>query len=582
MDQQYPIFTVETECQDCYKCLRHCPVKAIRVENGHAMIVREMCVACGTCVEACPVHAKRIRDDMGRARNLLNSGRPVYVSLAPSWVSEFPGISEAQIIAALRRLGFHAVSETALGAQEISAAIAAQLSAGQKGLFISSACPAAVEYIYKYLPLQAQAVTQMHSPLLAHCRLLRKAFGDAIAIVFFGPCIAKKNESDRHAKLLDLALTFQDLQSWFQQKGIDPAALSPAEEDAFVPEHSQEGAVYPVEGGMTETIKAHGAFPGTRFVTLAGLRNIRKGLEGLRPEAIEYPLFVECLACEGGCIAGPCIDESEPALMRRMHIEQYTQWPELPVARTPKVPVQEAYVFGKLKIDAPSETAILDALKQVGKFTAGDELNCGGCGYNTCRAFAAGLISGRAEPTMCVSYMRKLAQNKANALLRCMPSGVVIAGKDMRIIECNELFGHMFGDDVAHVYDVSPGLKRCMLAKVVPFPEMFELALQTGREIHYDHHRCDNRLFNITIFSLEPHQVVGGVILDVTRQEIRRDQIAQRANEVIKRNLSTVQEIACRLGEHMAETEILLRSIAEGFACEDGNGLVSENRTGND
>ncbi len=568
MDQQYPIFTVETECQDCYKCLRHCPVKAIRVENGHAMIVREMCVACGICVEACPVHAKRIRDDAGRARHLLKSGRPVYVSLAPSWVSEFPGISEARMITALRRMGFRAVSETALGAQEISAAVAAKLAAGQKGVFISSACPAAVEYIHKYLPAQAPAVTPLHSPLLAHCRLLRRAYGDDIAIVFFGPCIAKKNESDRHAKLLDLALTFQDLRAWLQQDAIDLNALTPMEDSRFVPEHSQEGAVYPVEGGMTESIKAHGEFPGARFVTLAGLRNIRKGLEGLRPEAIAEPLFVECLACEGGCIAGPCLDETEPALLRRLHVEQNVHWPETPVHRAPQVPVGETHVFGKLKMEAPSEAAILDALKQVGKFTARDELNCGGCGYTTCRAFAAGLIGGRAEPTMCVSYMRKLAQNKANALLRCMPSGVVIVGKDLRIIEC----------DVAQVYDVSPGLKRCMLAKVIPFPEMFEVALQTGREIHYDHHRCDDRLFNITIFSLEPHQVVGGVILDVTRQEIRRDQIAQRANEVIQRNLSTVQEIACRLGEHMAETEILLRSIAEGFACEEGNGLAPEAR----
>jgi iron only hydrogenase large subunit-like protein len=580
MDHQYPIYTVETECQDCYKCLRHCPVKAIRVENGHAMIVREMCVACGICVEACPVHAKKIRDDLGRARYLLKSDRPVYVSLAPSWVSEFPGIPEARMITALRRLGFHAVSETALGAQEISAAIAAQLASGQKGLFISSACPAAVEYIYKYLPVQAASVTQLHSPLLAHCELLRRVFGDDIAVVFFGPCIAKKNESDRHSKLLDLALTFHDLREWLQQENIDLETLESEADAAFAPERSREGALYPVEGGMTETIKAYGEFRGARFVTLAGLRNIGKGLEGLDPAAITEPLFVECLACEGGCIAGPCVEDRDSTLSRRLNVERYTQWPETPLHRLPGVPVQEEYVFGSLQTSKPSEAVMLEALRQVGKFSASDELNCGGCGYNTCRAFATGLIGGRAEPTMCVSYMRKLAQKKANALLRCMPSGVVIVGKDMRIIECNEWFGHMFGEDVAQVYEVSPGLNRCVLAKVVPFSEMFELVLETGREIHYDHHRCDGRLFNITIFTLEPHQVVGGVILDVTRQEIRRDQIAQRADEVIKRNLSTVQEIACRLGEHMAETEILLRSIAEGFAIEDGHGLARETGEG--
>lgn len=570
MDHQYPIYTVETECQDCYKCLRQCPVKAIRVENGHAMVIPEMCVACGACVEACPVHAKRIRDDLGRARNLLKSGRPVYVSLAPSWVSEFPGVPESAMIAALRRLGFSAVSETALGAQEVSAAIAGELAQGQKGLFISSACPAAVEYLYKYLPVQAAAVTQVHSPVLAHCRLLRRVYGDGIAVVFFGPCIAKKNESDRHPHLLDLALTFFDLREWFRQEGLDAAALQGAETDRFVPEHAEEGALYPVEGGMIETIRAHGLAPNARFVTLAGLGNIHKGLAGVIPEELEEPLFVECLACEGGCIAGPCVDDRDATLTRRIRVEHQLQWPETPPFRVPRVPLREDFAFPGVDRAEFDDAELREALKQVGKFNSGDELNCGGCGYNTCRAFAAGLIGGRAEPTMCVSYMRKLAHKKANALLRSMPSGVVLVGKDLRIIECNEWFGHMFGEDVAQVYDVSPGLNRCLLAKIVPFPEMFATVLKTGNDLHYDHHRCDNRLFNITIFTLEPHQVVGGIILDVTRQEFRRDQIAQRANEVIKRNLSTVQEIACRLGEHMAETEILLRSIAEGFAMEDG------------
>jgi len=252
-----------------------------------------------------------------------------------------------------------------------------------------------------------------------------------------------------------------------------------------------------------------------------------------------------------------------------LRVEQYAQWPETPIRRSAQTAIDEHFAIGGVEMPIPDDKQIREALRLVGKSSAEDELNCGGCGYNTCRAFAAGLINGRAEPTMCVSYMRKLAQNKANALLRCMPSGVVIADRELRIIECNEWFGRMFGEEVSQIYDVRPGLNRCLLAKVAPFAEMFEMVLKTGRDLHYDHYRCDERLFNITVFTIEPHQVVGGVIMDVTRQELRRDQIAQRANEVIKRNLSTVQEIACRLGEHMADTEVLLRSIAEGFAMED-------------
>jgi iron only hydrogenase large subunit-like protein len=570
MNHQHPIFTVETECQDCYKCLRHCPVKAIRVENGHAMVMPDTCVSCGACVEACPVHAKRIRDDLGRAKHLLQSGRPVYVSLAPSWVSEFAGVAEANMVAALRRLGFTAVSETALGAQEVTTAVAADMANPGGRILISSACPSAVEYLYKYLPAQAAAVTQLHSPLIAHCRMLRNSFGGDIGIVFFGPCIAKKNEADRHPELLDIALTFLDLRAWLEQKGINPTALTPGPDDVLVPERSREGALYPVEGGMIDTIKAHGAVAGARYVTLAGLHNIRRGLEGLTPEGLTGPLFVECLACEGGCIAGPCAGDGDATLVRRLRVEDYTRWPGQPLANAVTVAVAEEFAFGAVVLPHPGTARIAEALKRIGKISTADELNCGGCGYNTCRDFATGLIEGRAEPTMCVSYMRKLAQKKANALLRCMPSAVVIVDKDLRIIECNELFGRMFGEELSQVYDARPGLNRCLLAKVVPFAEMFQTVLKSGREIHYDHYRCDNRLFSITIFTLEPHEAVGAVILDVTHQEFRRDQIAQQANEVIKRNLSTVQDIACRLGEHMADTEILLRSIAEGFAMGDG------------
>lgn len=570
MDHAYPIHTVETECQDCYKCLRHCPVKAIRVENGRAQVMPGLCVACGTCVGACPVHAKKIRDDLGRAKHLLKTGRPVYVSLAPSWVGEFSGLPEACMIAALRRLGFAGVSETALGAQEVSGAAAANLARGGPRTHVSSACPSAVEFLCKYLPEQAACITPLHSPLLAHARLLRRVYGEETGIVFFGPCVAKKTEADRHPELLDLALTFVDLRAWLDQAGVDPAALEPGPEDRFVPERSQEGALYPVEGGMIETLKAHGEVPGARFVTLAGLANIRKGLEGFKTSDCAEPLFIECLACEGGCVAGPCVRDRGATLTRRLLVERHTRWPEGPLGRRTQDPIVEHFSVAAVEIHVPDEKQVRQALLKVGKTGAGDELNCGGCGYNTCREFAAGLVDGRAEPTMCVSHMRKLAQNKANALLRCMPSGVVIVDRDLRIIECNEWFGRIFGEDVSQIYDVRPGLNRCLLAKVAPFADMFGMVLKTGRDLHYDHYRCDGRLFNITVFTIEPHQVAGGVVMDVTTQELRRDQIAQRANEVIKRNLSTVQEIACRLGEHMADTEVLLRSIAEGFAMEDG------------
>ena len=200
MAHSYPVYTIEAECQDCYKCVRHCPVKAIQVKDGHAAVVAELCVACGRCVEVCPVKAKQVRNDTGRLRIILSENDvPVYVSLAPSWVNEFSGISAGQMIRALKLLGFAGVSETALGAQIVSADVARELNGGATNgrLRLSSACPTAVDFVCKYLPELAFEITQVGSPVMAHCRMLRKMYGDNIKIVFAGPCIGKKNEADR-------------------------------------------------------------------------------------------------------------------------------------------------------------------------------------------------------------------------------------------------------------------------------------------------------------------------------------------------------------------------------------------------
>jgi len=568
MDRLFPIDTMETTCQDCYKCLRQCPLKAIRIEDGHAKITPDLCVACGICVQVCPVQAKKIRLDLGRARHLLDQEAEVYVSLAPSWAGEYPGLKAEQMICALKRLGFAGVSETALGAQEVSAAVAKMLN--RNGLYISSACPSTVRLVRKYLHDYAANITAVHSPVMAHSKLLRQHFGDAIRIVFIGPCIAKKTEADEHRDLLDIALTFEELNDWFRQMTLDPYTMTPDKNDRFVPFSAEEGALYPVEGGMITTIQALGAKDTVRYVAVSGIDNICKTLKGLEETSLQHPVFVEALGCEGGCIGGPCAKASGALLGKRILVEDHAIIPPLPVVREHTLDITETFTPAPAAPPAPDPALVRDALRRIGKRLPEDELNCSGCGYNTCREFAAALVRGTAEETMCVSHMRALAQKKANALLRSMPSGVVIVDAAMHIVECNERFARMFGPETTEIYETCPGLKGCSLAKIIDFTDMFRTALKFDQEIHYDHFRYKNRLLNITVFSLDPHQVVGAVILDVTRQEGLRDQIAQQAQEVIRRNISTVQEIACRLGEHMADTEILLRSIAEGYACDSG------------
>ncbi len=568
MNHTYPVYTIEAECQDCYKCVRHCPVKAIQVRDGHAAVIPEMCVACGNCVEVCPVKAKQVRNGTGRARRLLAETLPVYVSLAPSWVSEFRGVSAAQLVRALKELGVAGVSETALGAQLVSAEIARELDGGSPGLLLSSACPTSVDFIRKYLPELAGRITPVASPLIAHCRLLRDTFGENIRTIFIGPCIAKKNESDRHPDLLNLALTYPELRQLFREEGIDPARVTPRAEDSFVPEAAEEGARYPIEGGMNDTIAFQTRNRKVHYVTLSGLENIDLALSGIRELPKGETVFVEMLACHGGCVHGPCAEHDSPGLLERLRVLNYARLPEQPRRRTAKGGIGDDFPAAAFEPPVPGINEIAAALRSIGKNSPEDELNCDGCGYDTCRNFAQALLAGRAEPSMCVSYLKKQAQKKANALLRSISSAVVITDKKLQIIECNRNFAALFGEDTLEAFDACPGLAGADLKRIVPFAGLFASSLQSGHDVRRDSLKVGKRLYNLNIFNIEPREVVGAVIFDVTNTEMRREQIAARAREVIDRNLATVQEIACRLGEQMADTELLLRSIADNYADE--------------
>lgn len=569
MDRDFPIWTIDNECQDCYKCVRHCPVKAIRIEQGRATVLSERCVACGQCVIVCPVHAKQVRLDIGRARLLVERADRVYVSLAPSWVSEYPDTSPQQMCAALRRLGFRAASETAIGAELVSQAVAAELKTRRTGLVLSTACPATVAFVQKYLPAEAEFIWPVVSPMIAHARWLREQFGKNVGVVFIGPCTAKMMEADRHPRDVNVALTFEELRTWLEEEEIVPNRLEPNYDDGFYPFAAHEGTVYPIEGGMLKTLRLDPELEHVQLVALTGLNNIRQHIEGMAALATQNPVFVELLACDGGCINGPGRTSRAHLLADRLAIQQRLNRNARATRISSQVDMMDSDRHAPLQFPRLSGSDMAAALERIDKYRPRDELNCGGCGYDSCRHMARALLDGRAEPGMCVSYMRKRAHRKANALLRSIPAGVVIVDAELRIIECNEMFAHLFGDEAELIYKAQPGLQGAKLEKILPFSSLFARVLRTGRDIHQEHLPAGNMLLSLSLFTIDPGKVVGGIISDVTRSKLRHEQISRRARQVIEKNLGTVQEIACRLGEHMAETEILLREIAEGFASED-------------
>ena len=563
MDKQYAVYTLSNECHDCYKCIRNCPVKAIKIEDGHASVIPDKCIACGNCVITCPANAKRVRIDTDKVKNLLNDKKDVYVSLAPSWSGIFD-YSPEKMTAVLKKLGFKAVSETALGAQEVSIKTAEILNNAEKGLFISSACPVIVDYTRHYKPELIDCITHIGSPAMTHAKLLRECYGDDIGIVFIGPCIGKKNEAE-YTDLIDYAITFQELKVMINNTISDISAIEVKPDDKFVPEQAYEGALYPLDGGMNTTIRKIGIKDDVQLISISGIREFIRAVSDLQPENINKTIFIEALACEGGCTAGPCISSSKPGLTVVSDILSKVKERDV-IPQKPSVVAEYDIKPKKIVTSEHTLEEIMKTLKKIGKHSIEDELNCGGCGYATCRDLAKALLDGEAETAMCTSYMRKIAVRKAAAMIRCMPSAIVMVDNSMNILEANDAFMKMFTGGMYEIFKARPdGVAGAAIERIVDFGGIFRTILKSGKDMHKERYSSNNKLYDINAFSIEPNEIVGAIITDVTLTENTREKIAQKAHEVISKNISIVQEIACLLGEHMVETETLLSSIANDY-----------------
>jgi iron only hydrogenase large subunit-like protein len=565
------IKTRKHECQDCNKCIRECPVKAIRVQDNCAQVVPELCIMCGNCTLACPSNAKQVCDDLPSAKALINCRRAVIASLAPSFVAEYPGVRPAQLIHALKKLGFFAVSETALGAQQVSASVFSLMRNEPNKIWISSACPSVVDFIRKYHPECLPNVCGVLSPVLAHCKMLRAYYGDDIAIVSIGPCIAEKKEAEEHPELLDVALTFEDLNFWLTEKNIHLAEVVDSPDDRFEPEEAEEGALFPIESGMAAGLTGNHEVDNLQFMSLSGMANIGQALKDISKWAPEHNIFFEMSACAGSCINGPKAARNTSVARRRYDIVQYAK-PASVFPREPSLAIAQSYEASPAARNEYSDLQLRDALRTVGKYSVEDELNCGGCGYDSCRDFARALIPRNAERMMCATYTRKLAQKKANALLQKMPSAVVIVDDDLKIIECNSNFVRLFATDE----EQSRNLEGSALSAVMPFSYLFRRVLDSSEDIVGHDIRYQRSILTTSIFTIEPHSVMCGMFRDITEPIFQKEQIIDRAREVIQKNLKTVQQIAYLLGENAADSEIILNSIVRSFSPKE----VGDNNIG--
>ena len=562
MSRVNPVYTLHNECQDCYRCVRSCPVKAIRILNGHAQVLPSRCISCAACVGACPSHAKQVRSDLEQVRKLVMEHDNVYVSLGPTWRGPFD-ISEKRMAALLRRLGFRGVSETALGAQQTALEYARIINQAGPGLYISSQCPVIVDYIRLYKPKYVGSLLPAASPVLTHAKYLKEKLGGGIHVVFIGACVAAKNEADRCPELLDAAITFSELKQWIDQSGVKiPGDEEVSAEDTFVPEKACEGVLYALSGGVRSIMERAGISREVQMMSLSPLQLIARGLDFLNVSELRHPVFVEALACAGGCVGGPEIATRRSIFSITSEIMDRAPHRDV-MPKTPEVVLPVRYKANPVQRTVWTPQQIMEALKRIGKYAPEDELNCMACGYHTCREMAAALLDGNAEPSMCASYMRTLAARRAAAVLKGMPSAVVMVDRNMKIIEANESFVQNFLPSAAGTSkqprDILAGKP---VATVLDWTDLFKTVLKSNKEQYLDHYAYRGKYYEVRVFPLEQGESVGAIIYDVANTRNNQERVAQKAREVIRRNIATVQEIARLLGEHVVETESLLNSIA--------------------
>ena len=573
-----PIYTEISNCRDCYKCVRTCPVKAIQIKDAHALILHDRCTFCGVCVDNCPNGVKQIRNDVDRVKMAFMSKRRVIVSLAPSYVSEFKGYEE-NFVRALYRLGFDAVSETAIGAALVSQALDMYIIEHGSAPFISTACPSVVELVRKYFPDSVDQLAPVPSPLQTHSAYLRHLYGDDIIIVFIGPCIAKKLEADEHPGYPDIALTYREVEQWLAEDNIQLENIDTGIPVEFIPAKAGKAAIYPIENGQIETSKLWmNRFVQQDALSVSGIERIMSSLRGSHTED-----FLEALNCDGGCINGPGTTKQDSAVVRKKavanHVMQRLSEPNIfdGDAAFAREVLRKGY--GILNADRPkaahlsgmdyTEEDIRRALLKLGKTKPEDELNCSGCGYASCREMAKALLSGISETEMCVTKMRKDAESKVDILLSTIPHGVVIVDNELNIADLNKRFVDIFEDYPESFLDAE-GLKSFRgtpVSMFVPFAEKFreQFYMQKPAQYRFKH---EGKVMRVTFFLVESKMLLGAMFEDITTPIVRREAVIDKAEEVISKSLSTVQQIASLLGENAADTEIVLNSIIDEFSVQ--------------
>jgi len=403
------VFTIREKCRKCYTCVRECPAKAIRITAGQAEIIADRCIACGNCIKVCSQGAKVFRKEIDAARKLIASGGNVIACLAPSFPAEFADIRDHRyLVGMIRTLGFTHVTEVSFGADLVARKYKSQLSHGKQA--ISSDCPAIVSYVERYYPNLVSFMASVVSPMVAMARVVRKIYGEDSRIIFIGPCLAKKDESEE----IDCALTFRELREMFSASRIAQHTVKPSE---FDPPLGGRGAIFPLSHGLLNTMEVNEDILTEKVISAGGRTNFLDALREFEAGNLNGH-HLHLLCCEG-CILGPGMSPypntaaSSQRFAKKARIISYAnqkmatldkeEWSRN-LDQFGDLNMHRNFTKKDMRIPKPSNEQIKDVLYTIGKYGPDDHLNCGACGYDSCEEHAIAIINGLAETEMCLPY----------------------------------------------------------------------------------------------------------------------------------------------------------------------------------
>ena len=558
------VFTNKARCRDCYRCVRVCPVKAIKMEKGQATVVEERCIQCGTCIRECPQGAKSYRSSIEKVMTLLSEKEFVAVSIAPSYAGFFPEYKARRIPSVLREIGFSHISETSVGAY-ISAMKSNEIIEKRKDQpLIATACPAVVNFIEKYKPEAIEYLIPTPSPMICHAIMLKELYPDA-AVVFIGPCVAKKKEAERpeFENIVDAVLTFEELAKIIENKNID---VKMREESGFDIKPCGNSRLYPLEGGFLKTASLDETYLNLKTIAVSGQEEVRSMIDLLVSE--KEQVVLEPLFCREGCINGPVSGSDDNVYKRKFRLAHMAQELDTTNKNCFDDMIRTYYFNENLFNPKPvlsdvivTEDAVRDFLEKTGKSNPEDQLNCGACGYSNCIEKAKAVLCGMAEEEMCVPSMRLAAERKTDKILKFDPNGIVIVDRRLKIISMNPAFKKMF-----MCSDSLIGKRISYLVDSHPFERLI------SEDLDFIEEKKDHKNYNLIcheiVFALPDEDQIIGVFINITNHTLSKDKLEDirentilKAKELLEHQTRMAQELARFLGENTAQGELMLETL---------------------